>query len=82
MSKAYFTEAVTYLRLMLSLFVDTVLRLFPFVARLHARDNCTDLDFLQWCGKVDVERKRVRWVDVASRWMLLENLVLRASERL
>ena len=76
------SHSVTHLRLMSTLLLDTVLRLLPLVRVLHPRCDGADLDLLQRCGEVRVERERVVRVDVPPRWMLLEDLVLCAGERL
>ena len=61
----------TYLRLVLSLFVDAVLSLFPFVAGFYAGDNRTDLNLLQWTGEVCIEGKCVGGLYITPMRMFL-----------
>ena len=72
----------THLRLMATLLVDAILRLLALLSVLHTRCDGADLDLLQGCREVDIERERVRRVDIASWWVLLQDLVLRACEGL
>ena len=74
------SDTSVYLCLMLALLVDAVFCLLALFRVLDPRRNGADLDLLQWSGEVDIERERIRRVDVAPWWMLLENFVLRACE--
>ena len=71
-----------YLCLVLALLIDPVPGLLAFLRVLHPGRDGADLDLLQRCGEVDIERERVRRVDIASWWVLLQDLVLRACEGL
>lgn len=69
-----------HLRLVPALLLDPVLRLLPLVRVLHPRGHRADLDLLQRCGEVRVERERIIKINVPPGWVLLEDLVLCAGE--
>ena len=72
----------THLRLMPSLLVNAVLGLLPLLGVLHSRRDGADLDLLEGCAEVGVERESIGRIDIATGWVFLQDLVLCTSKRL
>ena len=58
------------------------MRLLSFLSSLHFRRNRADLDLLKIRREGVVKTEGVPWVHISSWWMLLQYLVLGASQRL
>ena len=72
----------TYIHLVFPLFLNSVRGLLPLLARLYATRDSADLDTLEITRKINVETEGVVGVDVSAWWVLLQDLVFRASQRL
>jgi hypothetical protein len=86
---AYATESeifcygvLTYIGLLLSFFLDTVLRFFSLLLGLHFGSNGTYFDPLKRRYKVRIKGKRIVCRYLARWWMFLQNFELRACEGL
>ena len=75
-------EPTTNLHHIFSLLIDSFTRFLSFNGVFELRRDRGDSNLLCWTGKVIVERKRVGRVYIPTGWMLPENLILCASERL
>lgn len=72
----------TDLRLMFPLLIHSILCLLPLLNVLDSLHHRADLDLLKWGREVGIEGECVRRIYITSRWVLLQDLVLRAGQRL